>query len=86
MAYLKVRPDKLGDTRAKVALPIGEAQTLIMEPRFAREIEAITRRMEAKILVVVDHQVRRGDFFEPGRSSLQELRLQGGGGPTTPPC
>jgi len=49
--------------------------------RFAREIEAITRRMEAKTLVVVgDDQVRRVECFEPGRSNLRELRFQGGGG------
>jgi hypothetical protein len=49
--------------------------------RFAGEIEAITRRMEAATLVVAgDDRVRRVDVFEPGRSNLREIRFQGGGG------
>jgi predicted metal-dependent peptidase len=49
--------------------------------RFAREIEAITRRMEAATLVVVgDDRVRRVEVFAPGRSNLREIRCHGGGG------
>jgi predicted metal-dependent peptidase len=49
--------------------------------RFAREIEAITRRMEAKTLMVVgDDRVRRVECFEPGRSNLRGIQFQGGGG------
>lgn len=49
--------------------------------RFAREIEAITRRLEAKTLLVVgDDRVRRVESLEPGRSKLREIQFQGGGG------
>ncbi len=49
--------------------------------RFAAEIEAITRRLEAGIVVIVgDDHVSAVDHFEPGRSNLREVRFQGGGG------
>jgi predicted metal-dependent peptidase len=49
--------------------------------RFAAEVEAISRRLEAKVLVVVgDDQVREVRIFEPGRSNLRDLKLAGGGG------
>jgi predicted metal-dependent peptidase len=49
--------------------------------RFAREIEAITRRQEASLVLVVgDDRVRRVERFLPGRSNLRELTFEGGGG------
>ncbi|AGA90201.1 hypothetical protein Thimo_1407 [Thioflavicoccus mobilis 8321] len=49
--------------------------------RFAGEIEAITRRLETRIVVVIgDRQVSRVEIFEPGRSNLREITFQGGGG------
>lgn len=49
--------------------------------RFAREIEAITRRTEAALVLVIgDDQVRRVVPFEPGRSSLREIEFHGRGG------
>lgn len=49
--------------------------------RFARELEAITRRLEAGMVVIVgDDRVRGVERFEPGRSNLRELRFRGGGG------
>lgn len=49
--------------------------------RFAREIEAITRRTEAGLVLVIgDERVRQVTQFEPGRSSLREIEFQGGGG------
>ncbi len=49
--------------------------------RFAREIEAITRRAEAGLVVVVgDDCVRSVERCAPGKSSLRELEFQGGGG------
>ena len=49
--------------------------------RFAREIEALTRRLEtALVLVIGDDQVRRIAHFEPGRSELREIDFRGGGG------
>ncbi len=49
--------------------------------RFAAELEAISRRLEARVLVVAgDDQVRDVRAFEPGRSNLRDLVLQGGGG------
>jgi predicted metal-dependent peptidase len=49
--------------------------------RFARELEAITRRLEAGLtLVIGDDRVQRVVAFEPGRSDLREIQFQGGGG------
>ena len=49
--------------------------------RFAREIEAITRRLEAGLVLIVgDDRVRRVQCFEPGESDLSQLEFQGGGG------
>ncbi len=49
--------------------------------RFAREIEALTRRLEsALVLVVGDDRVRRVARFEPGKSELRGIEFQGGGG------
>jgi predicted metal-dependent peptidase len=49
--------------------------------RFAREIEAITRRLEADMLLVIgDDQVRRVERFAPGRTDLRNIEFNGGGG------
>jgi predicted metal-dependent peptidase len=49
--------------------------------RFARELEAITRRTEAGLLLVIgDLQVREVRHFAPGRSTLRDIRFDGGGG------
>jgi predicted metal-dependent peptidase len=49
--------------------------------RFAREIEAITRRQEAGLgLIVGDDEVRRVAEFAPGRSDLRNIDFSGGGG------
>jgi len=49
--------------------------------RFAREIEALMRRLETRLVLVIgDDQVRHLAQFEPGRSDLRELRFTGGGG------
>lgn len=49
--------------------------------RFAREIDAITRRREAGVtLVIGDDQVQRVEAHEPGRSTLADVEFQGGGG------
>jgi predicted metal-dependent peptidase len=49
--------------------------------RFAREIEAITRRQEAGLtLVIGDQCVRQVTRLEPGQSSLRDIVFQGGGG------
>lgn len=53
---------------------------LLLE-RFAREIEAITRRQEAGLVLVVgDDQVRRVAQFAPGESDLHGIKFTGGGG------
>jgi predicted metal-dependent peptidase len=58
----------------------GSIDDALME-RFAREIEAITRRTEAGLVLVIgDQRVCQVTQFEPGRSSLREIRFQGGGG------
>ena len=49
--------------------------------RFAREVDAITRRREAGVtLVIGDDQVQRVEAHEPGRSTLADVEFQGGGG------
>jgi predicted metal-dependent peptidase len=58
----------------------GSIDDALME-RFAREIEAITRRTEAGLVLVIgDERVRQVAQFDPGRSSLREIEFQGGGG------
>jgi len=49
--------------------------------RFASEIAAISRRMEAKVVVIVgDFRVRKVEVFEPGRTDFSEVEFHGGGG------
>jgi predicted metal-dependent peptidase len=49
--------------------------------RFAREVEAASRRLEARLTVIVgDDRVRTVAAFEPGRSNLREIVFEGGGG------
>jgi predicted metal-dependent peptidase len=49
--------------------------------RFAGEIEAITRRLEADLVLVIgDRRVQRVAHFEPGRSDLRHIEFDGGGG------
>ncbi len=49
--------------------------------RFARELEALTRRLGAGLVLVVgDERVQSVSRFEPGRSTLRELQFHGGGG------
>jgi len=49
--------------------------------RFAREIEAISRRLEAGLTIIVgDDRVGAVDHFEPGRSNLRDIQFRGGGG------
>ena len=55
--------------------------------RFAREIEALTRRLEASLVLVMvlvlvlgDDAVRQVLHFRPGDASLQGVSFHGGGG------
>lgn len=49
--------------------------------RFVREVDAITRRLEAPFtLVVGDDQVRRVEHCKPGRGDWSGLTREGGGG------
>ena len=49
--------------------------------RFATEIEAITRRLESTLVLIIgDDQVRRVEHYEPGRSNLRGIEFSGGGG------
>ncbi|MBK1646399.1 hypothetical protein CKO25_17455 [Thiocapsa imhoffii] len=58
----------------------GSIEDPLME-RFASEIEAITRRLEAALVLVIgDRQVQRVAHFEPGRSDLRKIAFEGGGG------
>jgi len=58
----------------------GSIDATLME-RFAREIEALTRRLETQLVLVIgDDAVRHVALFEPGRSDLREMRFTGGGG------
>jgi predicted metal-dependent peptidase len=58
----------------------GSIEDSLMD-RFAREIEALTRRLEAALVLVIgDDRVRRVARFEPGKSDLRDIEFQGGGG------
>lgn len=58
----------------------GSIDDALME-RFAREIEAITRRLEAALVLVIgDMKVQRVEHFSPGRSDLRNIEFRGGGG------
>ena len=49
--------------------------------RFAREIEALTRRLEAGLVLIVgDDRVQHVGHFEPGRSDLRGIEFKGRGG------
>jgi predicted metal-dependent peptidase len=58
----------------------GSVEKPLME-RFAREIEALTRRHGAGLVLIVgDDKVRSVAHFEPGQSELRGLTFEGGGG------
>ena len=58
----------------------GSVEDALLE-RFAREIEAITRRLESGLVLVVgDERVQRVEHFKPGRSDLRAIAFDGGGG------
>ncbi len=58
----------------------GSIEDSLMD-RFAREVEALTRRLEAALVLVIgDDRVRRVARFEPGKSDLRNIEFQGGGG------
>lgn len=58
----------------------GSVDDALME-RFAREIEAITRRLETGLVLVVgDERVQRVERFKPGQSDLRAIEFHGGGG------
>ena len=67
----------------KLALAVdvsGSIDTALMA-RFAREIEALSRRLEAPLtLIIGDDRVRSVQTFAPGRSDLRSIRFEGGGG------
>lgn len=49
--------------------------------RFARKVQALTRRLGAGLVLVVgDERVQSVSRFEPGRSDLRKLKFNGGGG------
>jgi predicted metal-dependent peptidase len=58
----------------------GSIEDSLME-RFAGEIEAITRRLEAGLVLVIgDRVVQRVAHFKPGQSDLRGIAFNGGGG------
>jgi predicted metal-dependent peptidase len=58
----------------------GSIEDALLE-KFAREIEAITRRQEAALVLVVgDDQVRSVAEFAPGESDLRDIEFAGRGG------
>jgi predicted metal-dependent peptidase len=58
----------------------GSIEDELME-RFASEIEAITRRLEAGLVLIIgDNQVQKVTRCAPGRSDLREIEFNGGGG------
>jgi predicted metal-dependent peptidase len=67
--------------RLAVAVDVsGSVDDALME-RFAGEIEALSRRLEAPLVLIVgDDRVRHVQTFAPGRSDLRAIRFDGGGG------
>ncbi|PPQ36769.1 vWA domain-containing protein [Rhodopila globiformis] len=58
----------------------GSISTHLLE-RFCGEIEAIARRQEAGLaLIIGDERVRRVEVFPPGRIDLRKIDFHGGGG------
>jgi len=58
----------------------GSIEAPLLE-RFASEIEAISRRLEAALVLVVgDDRVQLVQTFEPGLSNLRSIGFHGGGG------
>jgi predicted metal-dependent peptidase len=58
----------------------GSIQDALLK-RFALEIEAITRRQEAALVLIIgDDRVQRVEHFAPGLADLSELEFKGGGG------
>ncbi len=58
----------------------GSIEDTLLE-RFAREIEAITRRLEAGLVLVIgDDAVQRVVHCEPGGAGLREIEFKGRGG------
>lgn len=72
--------------RLVVAVDVSGSIDAALVSRFAREVEAISRRLQATVIVVIgDDQVRHVERFEPGSPRAARLRLggvaiQGGGG------
>jgi predicted metal-dependent peptidase len=68
---------------ARLALMVdvsGSIDDALLE-RFAREVEAITRRYEAALVLVIgDCVVRRVEHCEPGHCDLRAITFAGGGG------
>jgi predicted metal-dependent peptidase len=49
--------------------------------RFAREIDAITRRLEAALVLVIgDDRVQQVEHIRPGRTDWHAIEFRGGGG------
>jgi len=58
----------------------GSIEESLLE-KFAREIQAITRRQESRLVLIIgDDQVRRVAEFAPGKIDLQGIDFAGGGG------
>ncbi len=73
-------PSKAVPRLAVIVDVSGSVDDKLME-RFATEIEAITRRQEAALVLVIgDDRVRRVTLFEPGKAKLSAIEFSGGGG------
>jgi predicted metal-dependent peptidase len=67
--------------RLAVAVDVSGSVDDTLMQRFAREIEALSRRLEAPLVLIVgDERVRHVQTFAPGRSDLRQIRFDGGGG------
>jgi predicted metal-dependent peptidase len=57
----------------------GSIDAALLE-RFAGEIQALSRRLEAGLVLVIgDDRVRRVEHYEPGRGTLPDIVFHGGG-------
>jgi predicted metal-dependent peptidase len=69
------------EPRLAVVVDVSGSIDAALLARFAAELDAITRRAEAGLVLVVgDDRVRRIETRAPGDSGLRELAFDGGGG------
>ena len=67
--------------RLAVVVDVSGSITNDLLERFAREIEALSRPLEAGLVLIIgDERVQQVETYAPGRSSLRDITFEGNGG------